>query len=201
LEADDGRNALVASAVPEALAMTFVNGLRQTITYLYSGSTFYNLADLYFSTARREMPTNMACSSVVTLLRSQGLVVETPAPGSMEITAGLLACGPFVDLQVALLGLRPARTWVTRLELLLPRDALDVDRTIEFSPDQSGVSQILTVTKIVNRTSSCEEPVFQSSVAPRRQRKSPGWLGSIALVVVLAFRRSWRSARRGGGTR
>ncbi len=201
LDAEDGRNALVTSAVPEAFAMSFVNGLHQTITYSHGGSNFYNLPDLYFSTARREMPTNMVCPSVATLLRSQGLVVENATVGSTEITAGLLACGSFVDLQIALLGLRPAHTWVTRLELFLPRDALDVDRTIELSSDQSAVSQILPVTKVVNRPRSCEEPVFQSSVAPRRQRKSPGWLASIALVAVLAFRRSWRSDRRGGGSR
>jgi hypothetical protein len=104
---------------------------------------------------------------------------ECPPLGNDELAASELACDGFDDVSAALIGMHPRRTWLTRLELELPRQALAMDCVVEPNFDQTTVSNTLQAVRIENPP--CEQAVFSSSLSPTLPRS----LGLIALGAVL----------------
>lgn len=108
----------------------------------------------------------------------EDVAVDDPCYGQTEINAPIdcpttpsqysssrFVCGEHSDLAAALVGLVPKRTWVTRLEMRLPREALDADCAVE-RVEAVPVGNLIQARKVKNPP--CEPALFASSIARRR---------------------------------
>jgi hypothetical protein len=111
-------------------------------------------------------------------------------PGEGELAFSELVCEEFEDIAVALLGQRPQQTWLTRLELRVPRSALTADCLLLPSPEQAEVNNLLTAPHFANPP--CDLPVFSSSLSPGRPRA----LGAGLFAALFAGALLRRAARR-----
>jgi len=70
---------------------------------------------------------------------------DSGTPGTLDAGCSSDPCSTFDDLDVALVGMDPANTWVTRLRTLLPPAALTAnDLVLQASTSQASVSNQLT---------------------------------------------------------
>lgn len=150
------------------------------------GNPDSTLGDLYFDQALSNdggMPGS--CAAATTNLTSDQVV--TTAGGTLP--ASQLECpgpgSPYSDLSAALIGMSPARTWLTRLEMRLPREALSMDCNVAAATEQQAVSSLLLAPRASNRPAGCVEPIFQSRVA--REEASPRTTASWALGLFAAL--------------
>lgn len=140
------------------------------------------------------------CSAIAERARTNQLVVpgcqpgdvECTPPGDDELEYGALACEGLEDVAAALLGHRPAETWLTRLELRVPRSALTADCVILPSMEQLEVSNLLRPERFDNPP--CEQPVFSSSLSTG----APRGLGLGVFALLLAGVLVRRVGRRRG---
>lgn len=138
------------------------SGLRAMTTT--NGSFVTNLADLYQAQAAEAdgialpCPANLIAQRLATPMR----VVED-WDGIEMPASGALACGEYTDLATAMVGLRPDRAWITRLELTLPRYALSMDCILEPHETTDEVSAFLTATKSKGVPNGCRAAVFSST--------------------------------------
>lgn len=116
---------------------------------------------------------------------SGGAPLQAYPPNS----SGHFVCGPFTDVESAMIGQVPSRVWLTRLDMRLPRSALTMDCPV--GPSSMGpVSNVLTPTGIANHpcpanaSASAAEPLFPTP---------PGWLVGVGLALAAALRRRRRS--------
>lgn len=163
------------------------------IGYQVSGSTgqfgvpaFNNFADLYFAQASANSPVPRTCPSIVGSLGGDDLI----APAS----ASAFACGDFSDISAAMVGMHPARVWLTRFELELPREALSQDCVVVASESQTAVSNQLVATKFTNPPSTCAQPVFESRLASGSPSRVNVWLSVLAVMALHGLRRRARRA-------
>jgi hypothetical protein len=121
---------------------------------------------------------------------AEDVVVEDPCYGQSEIAApvdclaergnglsALFACGEHTDVAAALVGQVPKRAWVTRLELRLPKAALDADCAVE-RVQAEPLGNVIQARKTKNPP--CEPALFTASVA----RRGRGALGSGLLAFL-----------------
>ncbi|MEO8180286.1 MAG: DUF2330 domain-containing protein [Deltaproteobacteria bacterium] len=165
------------------------------------GNGFGGFVDTYFRQALGEasIGDRDQCSPVSSRTNDDRLVVpdcesarECNLPTAEQIPASQFACLQFEDLSAALLGQHPASTWLTRLELHLPRIALSSDCVFLPSADPAPVSNSVQATKFENPP--CELPVFSSSLSLAPPRSvGAGLLAALLAGVVLR-----RAGRRGG---
>lgn len=159
-----------------------------------SGAAFRaNFVDTYFRQAFSDanLRDRGQCTAVSDRTSDSRVVVPDCAdaarclvPNASQIPASQFACQQFEDLSAALLGQRPASTWLTRLELHLPRIALSSDCVIQPSADPAPVSNIVQATRFEHPP--CDLPVFSSSLSPARPRQvGAGLLGALLASVVL----------------
>jgi hypothetical protein len=73
---------------------------------------------------------------------------ETAAP--VDEDAGDFSCGGFTDIQTALVGHVPRNLWLTRLDMNLPRSALERDCALEASQDRSQVEPHVEAGQVQN---------------------------------------------------
>ena len=165
-----------------------------------------DLVTLYFQQAleNAERTRVDSCNSVAALTRTNDLMVDDcdpsaategracAAPGFGERGASGLECEQFDDIAAALIGQRPLSTWLTRLEMRLPRQALSVDCEIEPNFDQTPVTNSLQAERAENPP--CEPPVFSSSLT-ESSRPVPG---PYLLAAVLAAALARRGVKRRG---
>jgi hypothetical protein len=186
--------AAFASRDPFATYHETVDG--NAVLFLASGGGLYTrLADVYFAQGRLEAATAAPqCSSIVAALRSDLEVSDAEPIEQGQIDDLSFACGPMVDIQQALIGMHPARVWLTRLDLELPREAIAQDYLV--APQASGMAVVpaYAPSRLVNAPASCQEPIFQSSVAPRRVRPF-GWGAVPFLLLAATLRRRFRAGR------
>lgn len=197
LAENDGQSFFTAfaSGDPFAMRQSYPNGAEVRFA-MSGGSVLYTLSDLYFAQGRLEAATAAPpCPSIPVLLRSDLEVADGPA-GQEQLDSGLFACGPMVDLQQALIGQRPARTWLTRLDLELRAENLLQDFQVVPHSDGSVVLPGREPAVLVNAPEACSEPIFTSSVVRRTRVRPFGW-GMVPLLVVAAVLR--RRLRRGRG--
>ncbi|MET0412357.1 MAG: DUF2330 domain-containing protein, partial [Polyangiaceae bacterium] len=182
---------------------------RQVLTSGATGAAD-NLADLYFSQALENRgeddPPIESCRTAAAYSRDDALVVRVceddeddacvAERGPGELDSRELVCEGFDDLQAALLGQVPARTWLTRVELNLPRAALAADCVVEPNLDQASVSASLTAK--VAQNPPCPPALFSSSLSPVQPRVPGEWLfaGAVALGLL---RRGLAGKRRSKG--
>jgi len=160
--------------------------------------SYAQLGELYLGQAAANDPESdyqdptSQCDSALALLTSSRRVVDNCDPvtlectpiGTDELSAKELDCGDWTDLSSALVGMRPANVWLTRLEMRLPLTALDADCVVEPAAKQADVSNMHRAKKSEN--APCREPIFTGSTpallfgslfgawASRRRRRSQG---------------------------
>lgn len=101
--------------------------------------SYLTLANLYFGDAGFS---GSQCSSALSALTRTNYVVDCE-PGeclASQIPATSLTCRNKDDISAALIGMRPAATWLMRFDMNLPRRALDHDCTLVPSPSVTTVS-------------------------------------------------------------
>ncbi|HEY3235001.1 MAG TPA: DUF2330 domain-containing protein [Polyangiaceae bacterium] len=191
------RSYLTGFAFERPFGRTYSSPTLSTLSYSVQGSgTYTTFMRLYFAQAdyNQKKPIG-SCLSVGQALDAPELVVSGAA-SSGEISDSALECDGHTDLAAALTGMHPNQVWATRLEMELPREALNADCVVAPSSSQASVDNQLQATKQVNRPANCPEPIFQSRIARARavSRKLPLWL--LALFGALAV---LRRSRRGSG--
>jgi hypothetical protein len=194
------RSYLTTFAFERPFRRGYASPTMSTISYSVSGSTsqYTNFAQLYFAQADYDDSStfNSSCTFVDTALDVPELVVSgAPSPGEISDTS--FECGSHNDLAAALTGMHPNKVWATRLEMELPREALNADCVVAPASSQASVDNQLQATQAVNRPADCPEPVFQSRIARARAgaRQTSAWL--LALFGALAvLRRNRRSSDR-----
>jgi hypothetical protein len=146
------------------------------------GSSFRvysTLSDLYFAQAQSNdgLPLN-DCSGVRDRLSATRLVTADASQDT--IAAGTLECDGYTDISAAMLGMRPANVWLTRLELDLPKEALSMDCTVVPADSQTPVSNQVQAVQAADRPAGCDEVVFESKLA----RGLPGRGGVLAFLTL-----------------
>ncbi len=107
-----------------------------------------------------------------------------------DMSSAVLRCDDGTDFAAAMVGLRPGRTWLTRLEMTLPRSELNMDCAVEKIDDEK-VSNQLTARRFEGPT-PCEPALFTASVSSERTPPLSLWVLGLAGALVLV--RRWRSA-------
>jgi hypothetical protein len=159
-----------------------------------------DLVTLYFQQAleNAERSDLNDCNSVAALARTGDLIVDDcdpseategrtcVGPGFGERGASSLECEQLDDIAAALIGQRPLSTWLTRLEMRLPRQALSVDCVIEPNFDQAPVANNLQADRAENPP--CEPPVFSSSLTQSSRPVPEAYLLAAVVAAALARR-------------
>jgi hypothetical protein len=148
-----------------------------------------NLADLYFAQAlaNDRLPEEPACPPIFNSLSSDLLVCEDPGPNELDDLP--FVCRDYSDIAAAMIGMHPARTWLTRLELDLPREALAMDCLLSASATQTSISHLLEARRAKNVPESCEA-VPQSRVSSSsRPNPTRSWLFAVGVGCALILRR------------
>jgi hypothetical protein len=183
-----------ASGDPFAMQHLDVDGSNVGFSLTGGVGAFTSLSELYFAQGRLEAATAAPpCPSIVAALRSDLPVSDSDTVEQDHLDDLLFACGPMVDIQQALIGMRPARVWLTRLDLELRPELLSQDYLLSPHSTDAPVTPVHVPARLRNAPAHCHEPIFQSSLAPRRVRPF-GW-GMVPLVLVAAVLRRRSRAR------
>lgn len=165
------------------------DGLRSMST---SGGRFVtNIADLYQAQAAENDELSPPCllGELPQRLDTNERIVEDWESQTLP-ASGALVCGDYSDLATAMVGLSPTSTWLTRLELTLPRQALTMDCIVEPYGSNASVSAFRTASKAKNVPAGCK--VQAGSVGTVQRPVGPGlalWLIAGVSAVLLARRR------------
>lgn len=130
---------------------------------------------------------------------AEDVAIDDPCYGQAEINAPIdcpttpsqysssrFVCGEHSDIAAALVGMVPKRTWVTRLEMRLPREALDADCAVE-RVEAVPVGNLILARK--SKNPPCEPTLFASNIA-RRNTRLPVYATLLILgATVLVLRR------------
>lgn len=189
LTENGGYSFLTAFAEPGVLLQ---QGLRNMVST--GGSFVTSIPALYFTQASENDGIESLCQGVE--WPSSGQVVVEDWESQTLPASGALACGGYSDLAQALVGLRPDSTWLTRLELRLPRSALSMDCVVEPNERQAEVSSSLSAVRSEGRPDGCEEVVFTSGLGelPKDPTRVIVWL-LLSALAAYAVRRLLGSAR------
>ncbi|HEX3594840.1 MAG TPA: DUF2330 domain-containing protein, partial [Polyangiaceae bacterium] len=154
-----------------------------------NGKVSTQLGQLYFDQGfETEGANEVGCSFALTGLTSDSLV-------DSDAAAQKFACGDFTDLSAAMLGMHPSRVWMSRMEMILPRDVLGMDCRVNTDVEQKEVSSDLTALAVKNRPSYCQEPVFESRIARERTSPALAFAWAIGGIGLLGLARRARRRR------
>jgi hypothetical protein len=165
----------------------FSKTLARTLTTT-GGRTSTQLGQLYFDQGfENENTTETGCSLALTGLTTDELVTDAQA--------SQFSCGDLTDLSAAMIGMHPSRVWLSRLDMDLPRDQLNMDCHVNHAAKQDEVSSDLTALAAKNRPSYCQQPIFESRIAPERTSPALAGAWSVAAMGLVAFLRRLRGRR------
>lgn len=194
LAKEGGRGFLTAYAVQGAL--TSYLGF-DPITY---DDQYFSSA--YFDQALKNGETSTVCAPTANAYSfpSKGLVKD-PCPagvppgspecatlGANEVDVNTLGCAGVDDIGAATLGLHLEDVWVTRLEAILPHEALDADLVLEAAPQQDIVSRTVLAELSTNGDQACGAtfvPVTIGREPP--SSKLPYWVLAAFAAMGLTF--------------
>lgn len=212
LQSNQGRSWLTAYSRQGPLLGSISDPLTGgSITYTVGGGAGFSntLADAYIlqgfdngeevdaeQEGCRERIRNVSPSDVVTSVCDAEGNCSSASPGQTD--ARRLACGELDDVAVALEGMHPEDVVVTRLEAVLPVEALDADLRLEASAEQD---EVLGRYQASLKTNPCWDQ--QDSVSPLihnapKHRLPPEGLVLLTLGaagIALAERRRRRSTK------
>ncbi len=122
------------------------------------------------------------------------LLVACEDAAAEEHASSAFVCDELTDLAAALVGMVPSETWVTRLEMTLPRYALDMDCDV-LAVDDDPIDSFLVATEHEG-TPPCPPPQFAASLATYEPKAMPVLaLFGVALVGICWRRRPSRTDR------
>jgi len=122
----------------------------------------------------------------------------SPACGTVppgDIDARTLGCVGADDIAVAVTGMQLDTVFVTRLEMVLPKEALATDLNLEASMDQSQISNLLLAQIAVHPEDACASGLTPIVNPDQSKPKSPPYVpfifGSLlSLAAALGLRRA-----------
>jgi hypothetical protein len=104
-------------------------------------------------------------------------------------------CNDHDDIAAAVVGMRPGRVWVSRLEMNLPREALIMDCNVGLASAQGNVSRQLKANQATNLP--CAGGLITGGVAASFANSAATCVWAIAsLCAVVVARRHRRPHRR-----
>jgi hypothetical protein len=172
---------------------SFLTAFSSSGPFATNQTTFTTLQATYFSqAAQNDNKTDLGCNIDNYLTSAQ--LVGDGTNGTLD--AQSLDCGGYTDLSAALTGLHPNRTWITRLEMNLPHEALSVDCKVSLSDKQEDVSNQLLAKKYTSRPAYCPEPVYASSIGlpPGSPARTFRW-GILSFLSLYLVRRGRKTRR------
>jgi hypothetical protein len=191
LAENGGETYITSFALEQALSarVTRPDGIQARYS-LAGESAFFgaydNFADLYFAQAAANDGVSDLCGTPRDSMpfAEAGLVVENCRSDGVgpcdsleagRISSGDFECGGYTDIAAALIGMHPTSAWVTRLELELPRTALDMDCVVEPAASQKTVESWHVARRHVNPP--CNPSPWSSSIRPaaRGEGRTVGW--------------------------
>ena len=125
---------------------------------------------------------------------------DSPACGTVqagEQDVRTLGCAGVDDMAVALTGLRPNLTWITRLEANLPRAALDQDLTLEASASQDYVTNQPQAVIALEPEGACPSGLIPRVIQPGETPRGSYFIFGgmlVASAALMSRRRMMRSA-------
>jgi hypothetical protein len=162
----------------------------------FGGNFADTFAEVYFAQAQANdglVVGSPPCQDITAALGSDRLVRE--GAGSTELDPSSFACGTYTDIAAAMVGMHPSRVWTGRLELDLPREALSMDCVVTPAPSQTAVSQLIQATQRTGLPANCDEPVFDSRIAPTPPTREAAWAAGAAVLCSLLLRRRTQRVR------
>jgi hypothetical protein len=168
-------------------------GANQTYSLADNGNIYASattLGEMYFDQAALDVGDYADCQPVLSLLSSTKAVVDScpegetcdPAP-SDALTADDFVCLEHSDLATALVGMTPAKVWVTRMEMNLPSTALDADCEVEPAIAQAEVA-------VAREPAKLENPPCSSGLRASFSGPFSGFSLALALLLRRRPRRS-----------
>jgi len=166
-----------------------------SVTFQTTAGTAETIASLYAlqGQSNEETTETTACRAAFDSMNGHtGVVVDlctgadcrTAAEG--EIDSRTLRCGPLDDLAAALVGMRPANVWVTRLEAALPRSALAQDLMLAAAAQQASRNNFLYASTGTNPPPNCVTAgAVASATAPGRGTEQ--FAGLLAVFAPMAL--------------
>jgi hypothetical protein len=213
LAENNGFTYVTPFASPSAFSTNFTDGNGVPVTFTDTSSNQYaDFTTLYFGQANindGRSPSGGVLSScplgVLGRLGSNQVVGAPVADAGMapaardggSADAGRKITGPIAsdyvcdghdDIAAAVIGMRPDRLWVARLEMNLPREALMMDCNVGLASTQSGVSSQLRAGKATNPP--CPGGVITGGVAESFANSTTAcvWATGSFLAIVVARR-------------
>jgi hypothetical protein len=191
-----GYSYLTTFASRRAFDTEYMDTKGNTVTYTLSNpqglySSYLDLANLYFAqSVANDGGTHGPCPNLGPLFARSSLVEASPAAD--ELGSAQFTCSTYDDIGAAFIGMHPANVWVSRLELDLPREALNADCTVTLNESQDSVSNELSALKTTNRPSNCPQPIFQTGLGGSSHREGLGWVSLLGLAAFARLRRQTR---------
>lgn len=190
LSENGGASVLTSYAEDAAFSKPFT-----TLISSSNGFFAFDFWDLYFAEAVDLDQATPCIGAAGNKLASDTRVVDNPESAELP-NSGAFVCDGHSDLAAALVGLRPSKTWLTRLEMSLPRTALSMDCVVEPAESQTRVDNWLTPGNSIGRPSTCEQPIFDSNLSGTTPRPDTGAGWSLGLVLLAGMLRRF-GLRRG----
>lgn len=218
LNENNGFSYITAFARPDAFWGSFVDGDGIPAVFTDTASNQYsNLTELYFGQAHLNdgrppssgsVPDPCA-TSVVNRLGSNQVVAPYPGDAALPPASGDggrprvitgpmasdYACDGYDDIAAAVIGMHPDRAWVARLEMNLPREALNMDCNVGLASTQSGVTNLIKAGKAANLP--CAGGVATGSVVPSFTNSTATCVSAIASLFAIFVARRRERRRRG----
>jgi len=151
-----------------------------------------SLAELYFKMADAESASaGGKCAAILQqLVQYKDTQVEDCAQGACPadvLSADLLECEGAQDLAAALVGMRPGKAWVTRLEANIPKTQLNLDLTLEPAAKQEDMSSWI----VAKQHQNCTEEFYATASldVPRPGPKSLEWMAAAFAFGAALIRR------------
>jgi hypothetical protein len=220
LNENNGFSYITAFARPDMFWASFADGNGAPVTFSDTGSNQYNsFTSLYFGQASvndgrpasASGPFDSCPQAVLNRLSSNQVVTLDPGDAALRrvsddggrprVDAGKIITGPMSsdytcnghdDIAAALIGMHPDRVWVARLEMNLPREALNMDCNVGLASTQEGVTNQLKARKATNLP--CAGAVLTGGVADSFANSTATCVSAIAslFAMVIARRRERR---------
>jgi hypothetical protein len=203
LAQNGARSYLTSFARERAFSEAIVRPDGLTATYNTTGGSFggYSTFDtLYFAQAATDDGTADACSALLRPYTDSETVVENCSDlggpcdtlPSGQLSSRDFECGGYTDVAAALIGMQPTATWITRLEMTLPKTALDHDCVVDLAASQKTVESWYRASRSVN--APCHPSPWTGSVRPLEPGEGrTASLGLAALAALALVRRARRT--------
>jgi len=169
----------------------------------FAGRDFFT-REPFFTTYATQAVSNGEAETCSPAFPSSGGLVQQPCPpgepwdspacGVVQsgIDARKLGCEDLADLAVAVEGMRLEDVWLTRLEMVLPREGLTADMTLGGAASQRPIDSGVQASIALSATDACPAGMVPRLEGPRRD--DDRW--PLALLAACGAALLWRARPR-----